>query len=144
MTTVTATSDVLAHIRITTQEGTEVSSSHHTGKPMRFQLGSGSLTAELEATLIGLTVGETTTVLLPGSAIYGQANPDLIQHFHRHAFSAMETIERGTIIVCSTQQGTELPGVIRDIAGDSVTVDFNHPLTYYKIQVTIQLMKINA
>ena len=39
--------------------------------------------------------------------------------------------------------GSEMPGVIREISGDSITVDFNHPLAGRRIQFDVEVLEID-
>jgi FKBP-type peptidyl-prolyl cis-trans isomerase SlpA len=36
-----------------------------------------------------------------------------------------------------------MPGVIREVSGDSITVDFNHPLAGQRIQFDIEVLEID-
>ena len=38
--------------------------------------------------------------------------------------------------------GTELPGLIREVAGDSVTVDFNHPLAGQQVEFEVEILEV--
>ncbi len=39
--------------------------------------------------------------------------------------------------------GSEMPGVIREISGDSITVDFNHPLAGHQVHFDIDVLEVN-
>jgi FKBP-type peptidyl-prolyl cis-trans isomerase SlpA len=54
--------------------------------------------------------------------------PDLIQYFSRREFIDAGEPEIGAIMLFTAMDGSEMPGVIREVNGDSITVDFNHPL----------------
>ncbi|WP_163886170.1 FKBP-type peptidyl-prolyl cis-trans isomerase, partial [Providencia stuartii] len=74
-------SAVLLHFTLKLEDGSTADSSHSQGKPALFSLGDGSLSPELEAQLVGLSVGEKKSFSLPGDTVFGKHNPDLIQYF---------------------------------------------------------------
>jgi FKBP-type peptidyl-prolyl cis-trans isomerase 2 len=45
----------------------------------------------------------------------------------------------GAIMLFTAMDGSEMPGVIREINGDSITVDFNHPLAGRRSQPGLPL-----
>jgi FKBP-type peptidyl-prolyl cis-trans isomerase SlpA len=51
--------------------------------------------------------------------------------------------EIGAIMLFTGMDGSEMPGVIREISGDSITVDFNHPLAGQSIQFDIDVLEID-
>lgn len=38
--------------------------------------------------------------------------------------------------------GSELPGLIRDVVGESVTVDFNHPLAGQTLTFNVEIVQV--
>ena len=43
----------------------------------------------------------------------------------------------------TTRDGSEMPGVVRDVTEDSITVDFNHPLAGQHIDFDIEVLEID-
>ena len=43
----------------------------------------------------------------------------------------------------TAMDGSEMPGVIREINGDSITVDFNHPLAGQTVHFDIEVLEID-
>ena len=54
--------------------------------------------------------------------------PDLIQYFSAVNLWMQARPEIGAIMLFTAMDGGGMPGVIREINSDSITVDFNHPL----------------
>jgi FKBP-type peptidyl-prolyl cis-trans isomerase SlpA len=50
--------------------------------------------------------------------------------------------EEGMILAFSQPDGTEIPGIIRSAAGDSVTVDFNHPLAGQTVIFDVEIIDV--
>ncbi|MCV6068909.1 peptidylprolyl isomerase, partial [Escherichia coli] len=42
----------------------------------------------------------------------------------------------------SGPDGMEIPGIITEIAGDSVTVDFNHPLAGQDVTFEVEILSV--
>lgn len=99
--------------------------------------------AALEQALLGLKAGETKQFTLEPDDAFGGVSPDLIQYFSRRDFIDAGEPEVGAIMLFSGMGGSEMPGVIREISGDSITVDFNHPLAGRRIQFDVEVLEID-
>ena len=60
----------------------------------------------------------------------------------RSRFGADLNVEEGMILAFSQPDGTEIPGIIRSAAGDSVTVDFNHPLAGQTVIFDVEIIDV--
>lgn len=136
-------SAVLMHFTLTLEDGSVAESTQRSGKPALFRLGDGSLSPELEQQLLGLQVGDKRRFSLPPESAFGDANPDLIQFFLRRDFAATGVPDVGTIMLFSGVGGQDMPGIIQEVAEESVTVDFNHPLAGHTITFDIDVQAIN-
>lgn len=140
---ITDHSDVLVHFILTLADGSIADSSRQQGKPALFRLSDDSLSAALKQQLIGLSAGDKKNFTLPPQEAFGAVNPDLIQYFSRREFLDTGELVPGTVMLFSGINGSEMPGVIRDITGESVTVDFNHPLAGQRIQFDIEILEVD-
>jgi FKBP-type peptidyl-prolyl cis-trans isomerase SlpA len=136
-------SRVLAHLVLTLADGSIAQATRAEVKPALLQLGDGSLSPQLETELFGLKVGDKKQFTLAPLQAYGEASPDLIQYFNRREFANSGSAEVGAIILFSAMDGSERPGIIRDISGDSVTVDFNHPLAGQAVTFEVEVLQLN-
>lgn len=136
-------SAVLVHFTLKLEDGSTAESTRANGKPALFRLGDGSLSAALEQALLGLKAGETKQFTLEPEDAFGGVSPDLIQYFSRRDFIDAGEPEVGAIMLFSGMGGSEMPGVIREISGDSITVDFNHPLAGRRIQFDVEVLEID-
>ena len=136
-------SAVLLHFILKLDDGSTAESTRANGKPALFRLGDGSLSEALEAALLGLKPGDKKAFTLEPEAAFGTVVPDLIQYFSRRDFMQAGEPEVGAIMLFTGMDGSEMPGVIREIAGDSITVDFNHPLAGRTVHFDIEVLKID-
>ncbi|MTC24185.1 MULTISPECIES: FKBP-type peptidyl-prolyl cis-trans isomerase [unclassified Providencia] len=142
-TQIQAQSSVLLHFTLKLEDGSTADSSHAQGKPALFALGNDSLSPEIEAQLIGLSEGEKKTFSLAGDTVFGKHNPDLVQYFSLRDFMETGIPEIGTIMLFTGMNGSEIPGVVKAIEGESITVDFNHPLAEQQITFEIEVLEID-
>jgi FKBP-type peptidyl-prolyl cis-trans isomerase SlpA len=86
--------------------------------------------------------GEQRSVALKAADAFGLPNPDNIHHMDRAKFVGDTQVEVGTIMAFSGPDGMEIPGIITEIAGDSVTVDFNHPLAGQDLTFEVDILAV--
>ena len=136
-------SAVLVHFTLKLEDGSLAESTRNNGKPALFRLGDGSLSEGLEQHLLGLKAGEKKSFSLEPDAAFGIPEPNLIQYFSRREFMEAGEPEIGAIMLFTGMDGSEMPGVIREINGDSITVDFNHPLAGKTIHFDIDVLEVD-
>jgi FKBP-type peptidyl-prolyl cis-trans isomerase SlpA len=139
---ITETSEVLMHFSIKLSDGSAVDSTKVDNKPAKFVMGDGSLTPGFEACLLGLAEGSSETFTLGPEAAFGLPNPDNFHYIDLSKFSADVPAEIGTIITFTQPDGTELPGIIREVVAESVTVDFNHPLAGQTVTFDVEVLTV--
>lgn len=141
--TVKGDSSLLVHFTLKLADGSTAESTRSNDKPALFCLGDGSLSRGLEQNLLGLKVGDKRAFALESDDAFGGISPDLVQYFSRRDFMQAGEPEIGAIMLFSGMDGNEMPGVIREISGDSVTVDFNHPLAGQTIHFDVEVLEID-
>ncbi|MDF2178228.1 FKBP-type peptidyl-prolyl cis-trans isomerase [Aliiglaciecola sp. CAU 1673] len=139
---INAGSEVVLHFDLKLQDGSAADSTRVNGKPAKLVIGDGSLTANFEACLMGLKEGDKKSFTLAPEDAFGLPNPDNIHHFDRSRFSADAPAKEGMIIAFTQPGGVEIPGIVRSVAGDSVTVDFNHPLAGQTVTFDVEILKV--
>jgi FKBP-type peptidyl-prolyl cis-trans isomerase SlpA len=134
-------SRVTLHLSLTLEDGT-VAESTFGEMPHRFTLGDGSLLPGLEFALYGLRPGATQRLVLSPEQAYGQRDPAQIRRLPRAGFDAAITLEPGVIIGFENPQGEELAATVLAVEGDSVEVDFNHPLAGHAITFAVEILEV--
>ncbi|WP_319783347.1 FKBP-type peptidyl-prolyl cis-trans isomerase [Oceanisphaera sp. IT1-181] len=135
-------SEVLFHFTLTLADGSVADSTKLQGKPAKLKMGDGSLTANFEACLLGLTAGDQHSFELGPDDAFGPVNPNNIHYMERRQFAAELDLSEGAIVAFTQPNGAEIPGIIRDVAGDSVTVDFNHPLAGQRVTFDVEILTV--
>jgi FKBP-type peptidyl-prolyl cis-trans isomerase SlpA len=134
-------SRVLLHLEILLADGTEVLSSLGSD-PLELTLGDGTLAPGLEDLLIDLRAGAREHILADGSELYGPREDEKIHWLSRSDFPPEQAPERGQVIAFETPGGQEMAGVLLQIKGNRVQVDFNHPLSGRSLQIRTQIISV--
>jgi FKBP-type peptidyl-prolyl cis-trans isomerase SlpA len=137
-------SEVILHFDLKLSDGSAADSTRVNNKPAKMVMGDGSLTKNFEDCLRGLAAGDKKSFLLEAADAFGMPNPDNIYYVDRTKFNADTPIQEGMIMGFSQPDGSELPGVIRSIAGHSVTVDFNHPLAGQNVTFDVEIIEVRT
>ena len=135
-------SEVVFHFSIKLEDGSAADSTKVHNKPAKVVMGDGSLTANFEKCLLGLSAGDEKSFKLAPEDAFGMPNPDNIYYVDRSKFGSDTPAEVGAIIAFTQPDGTDLPGLIREVAGDSVTVDFNHPLAGQHVEFEVEILEV--
>lgn len=135
-------SEVILHFDLKLSDGSAVDSTKVNNKPAKMVVGDGSLTPNFEKCLLGLKVGDKKAFSINADDAFGMPNPDNIYYVDRNKFDSDTVLEEGMIMGFSQPDGSELPGIIRSIAGQSVTIDFNHPLAGQDIIFDVEILDV--
>lgn len=135
-------SEVTLHFSLGLPDGTEAVSTFGEA-PLTFQIGDKTFQPAMELALYGLKAGDEQTLTLTPDQAYGDPEPGLVHCLPRSDFGDMQP-EIGQIMSFSMGEAGETMGVIREIEGDEVTVDFNHPLAGHQVVFTVKVMQVGS
>lgn len=136
------TRSLVCHMNIVLEDGSTADSTKASGKPARLNIGDGTLSPAFEAQLVSLNEGDKHSFTLEAIDAFGESNPDAIHYMDRTRFPADMALEVGVIVSFAGPGGSEIPGIVRDVAGDSITVDLNHPLAGRKVTFELEVVKV--
>ncbi len=116
-------------------------------RPATLSLGSGELSAAIEARLIGLEEGARARFELAAGEAFGQRNDDLLQRVSRAMLREHgdpdEQYAPGDVVQFPTPDGQgSYAGVVRESADDWLLFDFNHPLAGQPVSFEVQLIGV--
>jgi len=134
-------SQVIVHITMKLADGSAADSTKVNNKPAKIIMGDASISPAFEQELLGLIAGDSKEFTLSAVNAFGESNPDNIHYMDISKFSAEAPAKVGNIITF-TQPGGELPGMIKDVSGNSVTIDFNHPLAGQAVTFIIDVIEV--
>ncbi|WP_281560156.1 FKBP-type peptidyl-prolyl cis-trans isomerase [Thalassomonas sp. RHCl1] len=133
---------LVVHITMKLADGSAADSTKVNNKPAKIIMGDESISPAFEAQLLGLAVGESKEFTLQAKDAFGEVNPDNIHYMDISKFSEEAPAKVGNIITFTQPGNVELPGMIREVSGSSVTIDFNHPLAGQEVTFVIDLVEI--
>ena len=134
------------HYRLADPDGGDLINTFR-DKPATLSLGTGELAPAMEARLIGLAEGARDSFeLAPGEA-FGERNPELLQRVKlallREHGDADGSYAVGDVVQFPTPDGQgAYAGVVREVGGESVLLDFNHPLAGRPVTFEVQLIGV--
>ena len=102
-------------------------------RPLVFLFGANSLVPGFERNVENLKTGDKFAFLLACEDAYGPALEDAVVEIPITAFVVdgeidHEMLFEGNAIPMTDHQGNRLNGVVVEVKGDTVVMDFNHPL----------------
>ncbi|WP_100641340.1 FKBP-type peptidyl-prolyl cis-trans isomerase [Marinobacter salexigens] len=110
--------------------------------PAALEIGDENLPENFETYLMGMKAGDKASYQVPPEKGFGQRNPNNVQTFKRHEFSADMVLEPGVMISFADARQQELPGVVSRVEGDEVEVDFNHPLSGRTLTFDVEIIDV--
>jgi len=129
------------HYRLQEKDGPALESSHDT-MPMAYLHGHGNILTGLETALEGLSVGETTQVVLPPEEAYGRRNENISQKVPiKHLAGKYKRLRPGMMVKVNTEHGVKNASVLK--AGKfMVELDFNHPFAGKTLAFDIEVTEV--
>jgi FKBP-type peptidyl-prolyl cis-trans isomerase SlyD len=120
--------------------GNVIDSSQGRG-PLKYLHGNGNLIIGLEKALEGKDVGDSFSVTIPPEEGYGFVDEGLIQEVPRNLFDDSQGLEVGMQFQAQTEEGTYIL-TIKEIKGNTVVVDGNHPLAGQNLNFDIRVVDV--
>ena len=116
-------------------------------QPATLSLGTGELAPAMEARLLGLEEGSRASFELGPGEAFGERNPELLQRVSRSLLAehgdADAEYRVGDVVRFPTPDGqASFAGVVREVEGDALVFDFNHPLAGRPVTFEVQLIGI--
>lgn len=111
-------------------------------EPFEFTIGREMVLSGLEKAVIGMSEGETKTILVPPEDGFGHYRRDLLTIVERSQIPDYIDIEVGKEVTLPLHDGTTAIFTIKDIFGDKITLDGNHPLAGKQLIFRIRLLEI--
>ncbi len=132
MNSIHAGSFLTLHYRLAGPDGRDVVNTFAV-QPATLSLGTGELAPAMEQRLLGLEEGARESFELAAGEAFGERNPQLLQRVKRSLLAEWgdpaEHYSVGDVVQFPTPGGEgAYAGVVREVGGDWLLFDFNHPL----------------
>ena len=134
------------HYRLAGPDGRDIVNTF-AEKPATLSLGTGQLAEALERRLLGLREGAREVFALPAGEAFGQRSAELLQRVKRTLLAELgdpdEAYQLGDVVQFPTPDGQgQYAGVVRELGGEWVLFDFNHPLAGQPVTFEVQLIGV--
>ncbi len=134
------------HYRLSGPDGTDLINTFD-DKPATLSLGTGELAPAMEARLLGLPEGARQSFELAAGEAFGERNPEMLQRVKRALLNELgdpdEQYSVGDVVQFPTPDGQgAYAGVVREVDGDVLVFDFNHPLAGRPVTFEVQLIGV--
>ncbi|MGO9415447.1 MAG: FKBP-type peptidyl-prolyl cis-trans isomerase [Syntrophobacteraceae bacterium] len=133
---------IRVHYHGTLEDGTVFSSTYQEKEPFEFAVGKRSVLPGFEQAVIGMSVGDTTSISIPPEEAYGQHRKEFVFMMNRSQAPAGLNLEIGKRLQIRKNQGKETIATITAITEDSVILDANDPLAGKTLKFEIELIEI--
>lgn len=111
-------------------------------QPLVYLHGAANIIPGLEQNLTGKQAGDEIEVSVEPELGYGEYMAELVATLDRSMFEGVEELEVGMQFHASAPDGGMQIVTIRDIDGEEVTVDGNHPLAGQRLHFKVKVMEV--
>ena len=125
-----------------TNEDGEVIDSSVGQAPLVYLHGARNIIAGLERALEGKQAGDELEVTIEPEDAYGDYSVELVAVLNRSMFEGVDQLEVGMQFHASAPDGGMQIVTIRDIDGEDVTVDGNHPLAGQRLNFKVKVVEV--
>lgn len=114
-------------------------------EPLEFIAGEQSVIPGINHLVIGMTIGESRTKLLPPNLAFGLHRSDLCYRVKRRWLKSNHIIPVvGLEVAILKKDRTVVHMIVTELDGEQVTLDANHKLAGKSIMVQLDLLEIGA
>ena len=126
--------------KLSLTNGTVISSSKG-NKPMTVVIGSGQPFPLVNQQLIGLNVNDDKEIILMPQQAFGAVNP---ANFKTVDVKTVPEHARkvGAQLVAQGKNGKEIQGIVQEIKGDKILLNFNHPLAGRALKFNAHILSV--
>lgn len=116
-------------------------------RPLVFLFGSGGLIPAFEENLSGLTIGDNFSFSIEAANAYGEIEPEALVELPIDIFKVdgvvdMQMLQTGNMVPMSDKDGNRLDGKVVAVTGESVKMDFNHPLAGHNLHFSGEVIEV--
>lgn len=117
------------------------------GKPLEFVCGTGMLLPKFEGALLGKEPGDKVSFTLSPKDGYGEIIDEAVVELPKNIFMidgkiAEDILFVGNTIPMSDAEGHRMNGMVREVKGDTVTMDFNHPMAGKTLNFDVEVVSV--
>lgn len=120
----------------------EILDSSEGAQPLAYLHGAANIIPGLEQALLGKKAGDELEVSVEPEDAYGEFSLELVATLERSMFEGVDELLPGMQFHASAPDGGMQVVTVRDVDGDQVTVDGNHPLAGQRLHFTVKVVSV--
>lgn len=124
-----------------TDEDGQIIDSSEGGEPLVYLHGHGHIIPGLENAIEGRRAGDELSVSVQPEDGYGVYREELVQQVPLEAFDGVDRVEPGMSFRAESAAGP-MTVIVREVDGDSVTVDANHMLAGQVLNFQVAIKQV--
>ena len=110
--------------------------------PLQFLAGYGNIIAGLENEMMGMKIGDGKDVVVQPENGYGEFDEDAFMDVPRGQFPKDMPVEVDTELTVRDDEGNARYARVESIEGETVRLDFNHPLAGAELHFNVQVVAL--
>ncbi|MEU6585267.1 peptidylprolyl isomerase [Nocardia sp. NPDC046763] len=110
--------------------------------PLVYLHGADNIVPGLEQALEGKSTGDELVVVVEPEDAYGEYLAELVSAVPRDMFEGVDELEPGMEFHAEAPDGDSQIVTVRQVDGDEVTIDANHPLAGQRLHFTVKVVDI--
>jgi len=142
MSSIQSDSLVTLNVRIAHADSGTVMFSSFEATPLTMKLGSGELMPSIEARVIGMNAGQRETFRLESGEAFGPYQQSLVEKVDRKHVPADMVLAEDTVFAFTAPDGSQYPGLVRQLTDEYALVDFNPPLAGQAVSVEVEVIGV--
>ncbi len=110
--------------------------------PFSFISGANQVLPKLEEKIGEMIIGSKKDVVLAPEDGYGVYQQDAVRTIKKSEFPEDIDLDKGMGFIAKSPQGKDVQFFIKEIEGENITVDFNHPLAGKTLHFDLELLNL--
>ena len=122
-------------------DGEQLDTSEGQG-PLQFLVGYGNVIAGLEQEMMGMKIGDSKDVVVQPEDGYGEFDDDAFMNVPKKDFPQDMPLEVDAELTVRDEEGHARYARVDGIEGDTVRLDFNHPLAGAELHFNVKVVAL--
>jgi len=110
--------------------------------PLQFLVGYGNIIPGLENEMMGMKIGDSKKVIVQPVDGYGEFDEEAFMEVPRDQFPKDMKLEEGVELTVRDNEDNARMARVDRIEGDTVTLNFNHPLAGDELRFYVKVVKL--
>ena len=124
-------------------DGEQLDTSEGQG-PLQFLVGYGNVISGLEQEMMGMKIGDSKDVVVQPENGYGEFDEEAFITVPRDQFPKDIPVEVDTELTVRDDEGHARYARVDSIEGDTVRLDFNHPLAGAELHFNVKVVALRS